>query len=317
MDLVSLTDEEIKSIHTIERKIFKRLVSNLGRDIGVSMQIIALWLWLEQMGFPSVIHQVSGLPDIVLNSLAEEAVTCLRSLENRSSFQGRDILFTLNLMERYGISLQFIHENQICALKEVTSILVERCMRAFSDISIVPQAIKSQGGVQEGQMIPTMASNIPSFLLTSPTQPSQVYSPIPSPAWILPDNHFSKIQIVNNNLEMGEPSISHPNMDLMLISSNLKEEAREDNRIMFVTFSRGYPVTKVELHEFLTRRYGDCIEAIYMQDGTPDAQPLFARVVFYSSSFIDTILGGNEKESFVINGKHVRMRRYMSNRGSK
>ncbi|KAL1805759.1 hypothetical protein ACET3Z_028827 [Daucus carota] len=85
-----------------------------------------------------------------------------------------------------------------------------------------------------------------------------------------------------------------------------------DQRTMFVTFSKGYSVAEWEIREFLENIFGDCIESIYMEDVTEiDDQPLFARIVFYQASMIYLILNGLSKASFIINGKHVRMRKFV------
>ncbi|QHO50130.1 uncharacterized protein DS421_1g19980 [Arachis hypogaea] len=83
-------------------------------------------------------------------------------------------------------------------------------------------------------------------------------------------------------------------------------------RTMFVTFSKGYRVAERELREFLTMAYGDCIEALYMQEVQhPNHQPLFARIVFRKASTIDVVLRGATKVKFSINGKDVWARKFV------
>ncbi|XP_034197785.1 uncharacterized protein LOC117613278 [Prunus dulcis] len=55
---------------------------------------------------------------------------------------------------------------------------------------------------------------------------------------------------------------------------------------LFLTFSRGHPVSEEELRGFFTRKFGECIEAICMGAEERNSQPLFARVVVKSSSDI-------------------------------
>ncbi|XP_043699828.1 uncharacterized protein LOC122650481 [Telopea speciosissima] len=91
---------------------------------------------------------------------------------------------------------------------------------------------------------------------------------------------------------------------------NIREEP-EVERSMFMTFSKGYPVSLKEVQDFLTHLYGDCVEAIYMEKVDPSTvQPLYALVVFKQASTIDTILNGAEKVSFTINEKQAMVRRW-------
>lgn len=89
-----------------------------------------------------------------------------------------------------------------------------------------------------------------------------------------------------------------------------------EERTMFVTFSKGYPVSEWEVTNFLTTNYGDCIESFYMQNevGVPNNHPLFARVVFFSPLTIDRILDGATRAKFSINGRHVWMRKFVPQR---
>lgn len=61
----------------------------------------------------------------------------------------------------------------------------------------------------------------------------------------------------------------------------------------------------------INRIYGDCIEAIHMQEVAAGEQPLYARLVVTSSGAMDVILKNKEKAKFSINGKHVWARKYV------
>lgn len=60
------------------------------------------------------------------------------------------------------------------------------------------------------------------------------------------------------------------------------------------------------------RKFGDCIEAIYMQEVMGDqGQSLYARLVVKSPIIINVILEDKCKAKFSINGKHVWARKYI------
>ncbi|KAF6134768.1 hypothetical protein GIB67_002169 [Kingdonia uniflora] len=93
----------------------------------------------------------------------------------------------------------------------------------------------------------------------------------------------------------------------------------EDVRTLFMTFSRGYPITETELRTALMRMYGDCLESVQMQDvrSLKDVpHPLFAIVILCSVSMLPKILDGQERRKFIINGKHAFARIYVPRRSS-
>ncbi|KAF5729533.1 hypothetical protein HS088_TW21G01700 [Tripterygium wilfordii] len=84
-----------------------------------------------------------------------------------------------------------------------------------------------------------------------------------------------------------------------------------DDRTIFLTFSKGYPISENEVKEFFTGMIGDCLESIYMQEVPAGEQPLYARLVVPSESVIEAVLDGRSKAKFSINGKHVWARKYV------
>lgn len=255
-----VTEEEFKQFHGIDRELYTLLVAKLWRDPTESMQIIALFLWLEHAGFPNTVKKMTTLPYILVNELADEAVTCLNcinhgrssqaSSSSSTSDQNIDIPLIQGLMEK-DICLQFFHENRVHASQEVARIVKDVCVRALADI--MQQAIEAKAKASTCHL---------GFLRT--TQES--------------------------------------------------EQVPAEDRTMFVTFSKGYPVYEWEVREFINRAYGDCIESVQMQEMPPNEQALFARIVFHSASTIEVILDGMSKAKFTINGKHVWVRKFVPKR---
>ncbi|KAM5584922.1 hypothetical protein ABKV19_004345 [Rosa sericea] len=92
----------------------------------------------------------------------------------------------------------------------------------------------------------------------------------------------------------------------------VEEAVSADDRTIFLTFSKGYPISEKEVREFFTRKYGEFFDAIHMQEvQAEDHQPLYARLVVRSASFIPVVLEGQSKAKFSINGKHVWARMYV------
>ncbi|XP_022749969.1 uncharacterized protein LOC111299184 [Durio zibethinus] len=273
-----VSQEEFNMFHRIDRELYTLLVINLWRDPVESMQVIALWLWLERVGFRNVVQKTLSLPYVLLNELADEAVTCLNIINNdqlASSSEGNDNALMQSLIER-DLSLQFFYENRLIATQGIARIVNEVCMRALRDI-----------------MLHAIERNAAQSLADS----SQVMS------------HSLQQPMVNRGL----PEIGFGLGDLGLPWTR-ENEVPPDDRTMFVTFSKGYPVYEWEVMEFFTRAYGDCIESLHMQEVLPNEQSLFARIVFHSASSIEMILNGMGKAKFTINGKHVWARKFVPKR---
>ncbi|KAH7560967.1 hypothetical protein ACOSP7_016503 [Xanthoceras sorbifolium] len=85
------------------------------------------------------------------------------------------------------------------------------------------------------------------------------------------------------------------------------------DRTLFVTFSKGRPISREQLFEFFNREYGlNCVEAIYMSSQQPSETCLYARVVVRSTSYVAAILGKLEIVQFTVYGKDIRVRRFVS-----
>uniref|UniRef100_A0A5B7BWM9 Uncharacterized protein n=1 Tax=Davidia involucrata TaxID=16924 RepID=A0A5B7BWM9_DAVIN len=277
-----ISQEEFNLFHAIDRELYTLLVNDLWRDPLESMQIMALWLWLERSGFKNVVIKILSLPLILINEVADEAVACLNCINNTrflvTSESSTEIPLTESLMEG-EISLQFFHENRVNATHGLAKIVAEVCVRALTDIMQQAIAIQSQSMAAAGSLV--------------------LMPPAP---------HQSMVQ------PAGFSRMPPPTPRRRTTTTQAEKEVPADDRTMFVTFSKGYPVSEWEVREFFTRALGSCIESLHMQEVRPAEQSLFARIVFYSSSTLELILSGIEKVKFNINGKHVWARKFVPRR---
>ncbi|XP_031267907.1 uncharacterized protein LOC116126353 isoform X3 [Pistacia vera] len=227
-----VSQEEFKIFHEIDRELYTILAINLWRDPVDSMQIMALWLWLERTGFNN----------------------CLMEKE---------------------ISLRFFYDNRLNAIQGVAKIASDVCIRAVTDI--MQQAVERNASQSLADSQKMMAQSFQKSLV----QPG------------------FQVRFCPNE---------------MVQSWTQQNEVPADDRTMFVTFSKGYPVLEREVREFFIRAYGDCIESLHMQEVQSTEQSLFARIVFHSASSINVILNGLGKAKFTINGKHVWARKFIPKR---
>ncbi|XP_016729744.2 uncharacterized protein [Gossypium hirsutum] len=134
--------EELKLFHTIDRAIFSRLVLNLQRQPFESMHVMALFLWLENYSCTpglNLVYNIQPWSDPLINALADEAVQCLICL-NTDEFpfsHFHDDKCTIPLIRKLTgneISLRFFHENRVEIVCRITQLVRHICLRAFDDI---------------------------------------------------------------------------------------------------------------------------------------------------------------------------------------
>ncbi|KAJ4707900.1 Rho guanine nucleotide exchange factor [Melia azedarach] len=274
--MASISLEELHAYHSIDREVFSRLVITLVRDPAESLLVMATWLWLEEKGFPNIIGKMMNLSDPLVNVLADEAVSCLNSLEsNNPPLAGNvGLPFTSRLMEK-EISLQLFLQNRFTAISGIKNFLNTVCARIFTDI--LQHVFRTTT-----QVIPNQPLVIPGF----------------------PHRIFGGLTIMPRPMDFDFPTGG-------LWGWSSRNNISEDDRTMFLTFSRGFPVTGDEVRELFTRMYGDCVETVHMQENVAsEEQPLFARLVLNSVATVDQILNGRRIAKFRINGKHIWARKY-------
>ncbi|CAL9125230.1 unnamed protein product [Musa textilis] len=88
----------------------------------------------------------------------------------------------------------------------------------------------------------------------------------------------------------------------------------DDLRSMFITFSRGHPVSRQDIVEFFSARYGPCLETVLLEKTSPGQPPTYGRLVFRNASAIARVLNGQQTAKFIINGRHLWARMYTPRR---
>uniref|UniRef100_A0A7N0UC32 Uncharacterized protein n=1 Tax=Kalanchoe fedtschenkoi TaxID=63787 RepID=A0A7N0UC32_KALFE len=336
----SITMEEFKVFHSIDRQLYTRLVTDLGRDPSESMQVMALLLWLERSTRDMhLVGRLLRLHEAVLSYVIEEAATILKVVENddfpyvHEDVNSSEIPLLQTLMAKNDdVTLRFFHNHRLGVIRGVTHLMNEICVKAFNDImqrvmenrhSLFQVSPNSSGMLGNVPFRPPSGfnSNVPRVRLYAPGSSSG--TPIPYDESIDPRVYIEatavappydlQVQrdILNNQMgelldEIFTTTIGGDNQ------RQIGSEVPPDDRTIFLTFSKGYPISENEVREFFTRRNGDVIEAIYMQEVPPEDQILYARMVIKSPALIDVILGGVDvKAKFAINGKHVWGRKYV------
>ncbi|KAL9310675.1 hypothetical protein AtEden1_Chr1g0064611 [Arabidopsis thaliana] len=296
------TVEQLHAFHAQEREIFSKLVQKLRRPPAESLLVMATWLWFEDFGFGNIFSIITVFSDLLIVDLANEAVLCFRCLE---SDQPPNDVSQIPLTERFmknDISLQIIHNHRYTAITGIKNFLTTICSRIFSDIL--------------QRVLPSSSS---SFI-------TNLRHPLIIPGF--PHPTFGSINVLPNIV--ARDNLPNANSFLFphgLWGWNANHVATDKERTVFLTFSRGFPVSHAEVIHLFTEIYGeDCVESVYMpEDGGNSSndnticnghqqQPLFAKMVLDSVVTVDRILSGQEKQKYKINGKHIWARKFKNNK---
>lgn len=287
-----ITLSQIQLFHKIDREVFCSLLLKLSLEPSQCLLIMSLWLWLENVGYPNVVPQLSGLTISLLHAMAEEAQACLKTLQD-DNFRvpkngGLPLTSTLLAKE---ISLQLFHLKRFTAIAGIKSVLNNVSIKIFSDIL---------RNVLNVGIMPILTSNDGSL-------------PIPG----FPHPVFGNVMVPPPPQEL-PPELwwydDHDDFDYESVSwtSRPVDDVRDEDKTMFLTFSRGFPVSEEEVLQLFRMNFGEsCVRMINMGErDVVNEQPLFATLVLDSVATLDLILKGKRIAKFKINGKHIWARKY-------
>ncbi|KAK7400719.1 hypothetical protein VNO78_12000 [Psophocarpus tetragonolobus] len=280
--MAPLSQEELHRFHKMHRETFCYLVFILHRDLTQSLLVMALWIWLEHNGYPNISNQVMALHLTFVDALYNEALSCLQCLEveNLVISNGGDLPSTTNLTQRH-ISLRIFNEKRYTIIAGIKSVLKNICARIFADIF---QIILKRNDIRR---FGTSQGNISDIPLTIP--------------------HFSHSLFGTIDMQ----NIVNPDLfDMRIWTKGPCDDVTIDDKSMFLTFSRGFPVSKAEVIKLFTSRYGNCIEKLSMRNTDCHHQPLFAIMILKTVGTIDQILKGQRVAKLQIHGKHIWIRKY-------
>nr|GLL37934.1 uncharacterized protein LOC109169472 [Ipomoea trifida] len=333
----AITIEDLHLFHTIDRRVFSRLLINLARCPAESLLVMSLWLWLEDLHSQSIVDKMVDFSDSVVDALANEAVLCLKWMESRSSAgvgAGEDDMPLTSVVTGRPMTSHRFYPNKFAAISGIKAFLNKVCAVVFADIlhQVMSSGITLSLSQQVADIFYSYLSVLNTFLILvsvviSATSPSlyTIYSlliyslinktvlfhnltqvtpesPIPIPGF--PHPIFGAINVIPRN-----PDFAIPNGGFWGWST--ATEAPVDDRTMFLTFSRGYPVSEEEVKELFNSYYGDCVETVKMVPPmNASEQSLYARLVVRSVSTIDQVLSRGPIAKFRVNGKHVWARKY-------
>ncbi|KAI3847988.1 hypothetical protein MKX03_001100 [Papaver bracteatum] len=265
---------DIKNFHLDARVLYRRLVRDSGRQIVITMQAIALWIFLEGMGFPNLVRKLLNTHEMVVNKILDEAELCIGCVQSLTppvpAVNMSDIPLTEGLMGGKPINLLLVYTNRTNVITKVNETVFGSFATAFNDI------IQEVSGMSFTEL---NALPLVQDLHEGQTYPEQAAVDAPS--------------------EYSSVLPNHTTLDK-------DERLPETKRAIFCTFTREYAVQQKELETFLERSFGEgCVEKITMQQVPDNEYPSWATIVFHSEIPVLAIMQGKATAAISVNGKHV------------
>jgi hypothetical protein len=246
---------------------------------------MAFWLWLENIGFPSLVLKLASFPLITINYVAQEASSCLKCLEsdNFSILYNGGLLLTQTIMER-EIPLLLFQLRRYTIIADIQNVLNNTCARIFNDILLtLKSTCVSKLVLPYPYYRPMIVSGFPHSLFGE-------FNNIP------PTNFESHFYLVGQRIWENR---------------RLFDDVADEDKTIFLTFSRGFPVTREEVRYLFTKRFGVyCIKDMRMGSINSDGQILYATIVVNNVETFDRILKKRHVAKFHVNGKHIWARKY-------
>lgn len=177
--------------HNAERKLYRLLVEKLGIGADSARAAIALWLWMESIGYNDLTSRIFSLDDHLLQAAMGEAQACASVLQPNSPrpTSNSDLPITASLVNE-PLNLRFFHHN-----KDVVARAVAHFLHKIYGVTLNDNFTK------------------------------------------VPDMSRSSTSTLNPMARPWEPDVGR---------------GSTERRSMFLTFSRGFPLTKEEILTLFT-----------------------------------------------------------------
>ncbi|XP_071728807.1 uncharacterized protein [Rutidosis leptorrhynchoides] len=228
-----------------------------------------------------------------------------------------DISLIQSVVNRKEINIEEIYYNGEIIYSEISEIGRDICVKAFDDLLVrnnwdnevfrmqlnrdttIAQISSILGFNQRAEYVPEHAMAHYNY---QQRQQIQVAATIANVA-------------VNSNLvpQLGQTSNQFYVGD-HVVPIVTEEKVPPEERTIFLTFSKGYPIPMCEVVDFFNRMFGNFVESSHMQQVYGNDQPLYAMIVARNPSTMKAVVekdGPGGKSKYNINGKHVWARKFV------
>ncbi|KAI3936698.1 hypothetical protein MKX01_034127 [Papaver californicum] len=132
--------ENLRSKHKIERDMYRKLTLEMRKEPLVCMAVMALWIFMEELGYPKVISMLLSCQNDMINSAFAEAELLVHHIVTRIPPPSSliDMPITLRLIDAVGsrkyIPMKNLFEHGIIPYIEIKSKVQDLCGTLFEDI---------------------------------------------------------------------------------------------------------------------------------------------------------------------------------------
>ncbi|KAK6274995.1 hypothetical protein POUND7_004704 [Theobroma cacao] len=266
--------------YTLERVLFNRMVGSMGKNSQQVKRAMALWLMLEEIGYHDLIRMVHSYDDKTIEALFNESLRCLEFIQPNAAppTDSHDTRVSLGLFDE-PMNFRFFYYNREFMYKRYVHIMEIVCDKIFGEnaaIEVDESGLKPVARpLGEGSTTSQASTESNQLLLNQDSEAPKLSNLNPGA------NEFNPVQ------------------------------TPEDTRTMFLTFSKGYPLSREEIIYFFTSKWGEVVQDVFIELTHPGQDPQFGRIVFTTSLVIPWVLNGQAKAKFFVNRKHLWVRVYV------
>lgn len=244
--------------HAMEINLYNRLVRTMGADKEMTKQVIALWLWMESIGYPELVRHIYTYNDNALKRVVAEGEACVEALHpDMDPAENNDIPITASLAEE-PINLRFFRYNRDAVIQGIAHVSNTVCDRIF-DENVMRIVERDANDSRNNEVfIPGLPRSAREGTSRQPMEPGfgdimpldASYQALASP-WVPIEKGLGMAPPIWSSLNPFAKPWAPFTAEERIRERDFGQEP-EDHRSMFLTFSRGYPLTKEDVVEFFT-----------------------------------------------------------------
>ncbi|KAI3962629.1 hypothetical protein MKW92_041809 [Papaver armeniacum] len=132
-----ITIDELRSIYKIDRDMYRKLTVNMLKEPLVCMAVMALWLFMEDLGYPNVIPMLLSYPCDIIDSAFQEAKLLAYHIVTRTVPPPSliEMPITLRLIHAVGCrALYNLYHDGTIPYIEIKNKLKDLCCPLFEDL---------------------------------------------------------------------------------------------------------------------------------------------------------------------------------------
>ncbi|XP_059639197.1 uncharacterized protein LOC132281510 [Cornus florida] len=279
--------------YTLERVLFNRMVSQMCKNPQSVKMAMSLWLMLEEIGYYDLTRMVNSFDDSTIETIFKESLACLECIQPDAvePTESDDTPVFVSLFDE-PMSRRFFYYNREFMYRRYNHTMDTVCNKIFGERSAIE--VYDQCSAAEAVVRPVGegTSGAAGTLLAG----------------------GSGEESCCRGGEAPKQSTLNPNA-----SDFVPGQTRDDTRTMFLTFSRGFPLSREEIIHFFTSyvynvgswRWGDVVQDVVVEQAGGGVPPLYGRIIFKTAMIIPIILNGQAKAKFLLGRKHLWARIYV------